>query len=849
MKSTAVARDTMATALSREFFTEAGLSKHLAGEKEDWAEAVLKELIDNALDACENSNPAIAPEIKVVLQQDTLTLADNGPGFPAEDVERSAAYEHRVSDKAGYKSPTRGQQGNALKCIYTVAAVYTGKPSRTVITAKGVKHTIAVVGDPLVDAPIKYSHKDAKTNTGTIITLEWPGIGESNLGHRAFFLLQRYAAFNPHATFVLSELDGKTHEWRATNPGWKKWRTVDPTSAHWYLPKDMKELIDTYNRNAKAGRKKDLFVSEFLARFDGLSSTGKQAQILQDTGLKGKTLLDLNGKDDKIAKLLSLMQENTRPVEPTRLGLIGEDHIKACFELFNPGSSFEYKKYPGTFYEDNGLEIPAVLEVAFCMVPAPLTLKHNLFLGLNNSPTLKMWNDDLTSLLTYGLKLGEDKPVAVFIHLTHPRLIYTSSDKNSIALPLNIQAELRTLLEKATKEYRRADKKYHGDPEKVRAALAPAVIKAKSIKASTFDVLPDAYAKASGNGEYPASIRQIYYAARPDILDASRKPDLAYGTFTKYFEEFMNKYPQYRDWDVVYDARGHFHEPHTELQVDLGTIAVREYIEQWGLSESGLMAPSLDSAFRTYGPRNRFKYALFIEKEGFEPLLRRARIAEEFDIAIFSTKGNTTRAARKMADKLSQDGVTILLAHDYDTNGLVIARDLKQDSDLYTYEAQPEVIDFGLTLADVQEMRLETEGRNYDQETDPKINLRTIEGVTEDDLKFLVGELVHDEKPYWTGKRVELNAMTSVEFIAWLRRKFRQYKIEKFMPDSATLQLGWQKAKLYEQVNAEAQRLTEEMKKSPVAGENLEERIRQLWEEHPEWTWDKALYEITKGEI
>ncbi len=32
------------------------------------------------------------------------------------------------------------------------------------------------------------------------------------------------------------------------------------------------------------------------------------------------------------------------------------------------------------------------------------------------------------------------------------------------------------------------------------------------------------------------------------------------------------------DWDVVYDARGHFAEPHTELIVPLGTLDVRGYL-------------------------------------------------------------------------------------------------------------------------------------------------------------------------------------------------------------------------------------------------------------------------------
>jgi hypothetical protein len=34
------------------------------------------------------------------------------------------------------------------------------------------------------------------------------------------------------------------------------------------------------------------------------------------------------------------------------------------------------------------------------------------------------------------------------------------------------------------------------------------------------------------------------------------------------------------DWDVVFDARGHFAEPHTNLVIPLGTLNVRGYIAE-----------------------------------------------------------------------------------------------------------------------------------------------------------------------------------------------------------------------------------------------------------------------------
>ena len=117
--------------------------------------------------------------------------------------------------------------------------------------------------------------------------------------------------------------------------------------------------------------------------------------------------------------------------------------------------------------------------------------------------------------------------------------------------------------------------------------------------------------------------------------------------------------------------------------------------------------PELDDSFPTSGPVNRFKYALFIEKEGFDPLLERAQIAERYDIAIFSSKGMSVIAARKLVDELSQAGVTVFVLHDFDRAGLLIAHWLSHDSERYRFKFPPNVVDLGLRLADVKRMKLQ----------------------------------------------------------------------------------------------------------------------------------------------
>lgn len=96
--------------------------------REIWAQALLKELLDNSLDACEVTG--ISPIINVKCDigvPDFMSVTDNGPGIPANVIASSLNYATRTSSNAMYVSPSRGQLGNALKCLYAAAFVANGK--------------------------------------------------------------------------------------------------------------------------------------------------------------------------------------------------------------------------------------------------------------------------------------------------------------------------------------------------------------------------------------------------------------------------------------------------------------------------------------------------------------------------------------------------------------------------------------------------------------------------------------------------------------------------------------------------------------------------------------------------
>ena len=113
-------RTTFESSRAGEYFDARQLSA-LAGVPQDgFAGVCLKELIDNALDACETVQVAPEVGVEVAARGDgllRLSVSDNGPGIPPEVVRKVLDYNIRVSDKAAYRSPTRGAQGNALKTV------------------------------------------------------------------------------------------------------------------------------------------------------------------------------------------------------------------------------------------------------------------------------------------------------------------------------------------------------------------------------------------------------------------------------------------------------------------------------------------------------------------------------------------------------------------------------------------------------------------------------------------------------------------------------------------------------------------------------------------------------------
>jgi hypothetical protein len=248
------------------------------------------------------------------------------------------------------------------------------------------------------------------------------------------------------------------------------------------------------------------------------------------------------------------------------------------------------------------------------------------------------------------------------------------------------------------------------------------------------------------------------------------------------------------------------------------------------------------AAVKTNGPSGNFGAALFLEKEGFDPILKAAQIANKYDIAIMSTKGMSVTAARALADEMcSRHDIPLLILRDFDKAGFSIASTLQRDTRRYEFKNSFQAIELGLSLADVEAMGLEPEYQHHPKERRSALeeNLRT-NGASEAEINFMF----RDFDRLRSTRRVELNAMTSPQFVAFVERKLIEHGVAKIVPDQKLLvevYAGIERGRRLEEAVEELDEIDMDDCKPP---KDLEQRVRKILEKHPAMRWDSAIERI-----
>ncbi|MFB4321617.1 ATP-binding protein [Priestia sp. BR_2] len=470
----------------------------------------------------------------------------------------------------------------------------------------------------------------------------------------------------------------------------------------------------------------DTFVSLFCSR-------RKANDILKRLEHEAGTLLSSTDQftfaDTEL--LLEMMRDQIRTPVPQKLGEVGD-----CF------MHMEHSKKAGEFWMSSGrgkfnARIPVVVEAWVGIHKGDSDSNESgLTICVNKTPVTADVNistkQATSTLWGGGLYIDvRSRPASFFINIITPYMPITSDGK---APDFRMMS---TLIEDAVKRAASKARKVH----------LTDLSGGRSEKQIIVDNLDAAIEKTSGGGQYIFSQRQLYYAIRPYIMDAfeGKQPNYNYfcAVITDYEAEYGDISGMYRD------PRGTLYHPHTGEEIPLGTIAVQQYNR----------------------PRWTFNKIIFIEKEGYFASLRDVGFPEKYDCALLSSKGYASRAVKDLFDLLGEtdEEIQFFCVHDADAAGTKIFETLQEAT-----SARPgrkvKVINLGLDPEEAIEMGLQ------------------VESFDETSRRRPVADYVSWEWADWLQQnRVELNAMSTPEFIEWLENKMHEHGVGKVIPSYEVL--------------------------------------------------------------
>lgn len=468
---------------------------------------------------------------------------------------------------------------------------------------------------------------------------------------------------------------------------------------------------------------------KFLSLF---CSSRKAVKILKQFEHESGSLLSttdqFNFADTEV--LMKLMREEIRTTVPQKLGEVGDGF-----------KNLEHSKKVGDFWmaSERGkfdASIPVVVEAWTGIHKGNTDSKESdLTICVNKTPVtadVRISTKQATSTL-WGGGLYIDvrsRPASFFVNIITPYMPITSDGK---APDLRVMSEL---IEDAVKRAASKAKKKHQTD----------LSGGRSEKQIIVDNMEAAIEKTSGGGQYIFSQRQLYYAIRPYIMDAfdGKQPNYTYfcSIITDYEAEYGDIPGMYRD------PRGTLYHPHTSEEIPLGTIAVDNYNR----------------------PSWTFNKIIFIEKEGYFASLRDVGFPEKYDCALLSSKGYASRAVKDLFDLLGEtdEEIQFFCVHDADAAGTKIFETL-QEATSARPERKVKVINLGLDPEEAINMDLQVES-------------------FESDRRRPVADYVSYRWTEWLqSNRVELNAMTTPEFIEWLEGKMEDYGVGKVIPTEEVL--------------------------------------------------------------
>jgi len=468
-----------------------------------------------------------------------------------------------------------------------------------------------------------------------------------------------------------------------------------------------------------------------IAQLDGCSG-GTAGEIVTAAGLDRMTCESVSRK--QATALLEAAREYARRVRPERLGCAGRKSFPAHQYAIERGHALLGSAKPQA-------EIPFVVEAWAWKTGDKGDIDIAMF--INRTPVtgeISAYRDSDKDICFHGCGLCHcfsDTPTKgaydIVVSVLTPYCPITSDGK-APDLGLFVK-EIGAAVTIATKKAQRAA------PKDKRVSQKDVVL----------DNLEQAIADASGDGEYRFNERQIFYQLRPIVLEETGQA-LLIGNFKVILTDYEAEHGEIPG--MYREPRGSIYHPHRGDSIPLGTLTVEEYDR----------------------PVWTFNKLVYIEKEGFSEALKDSGWANRHDCALMSSKGYTTRAARDLVDKLAEhdEPCTIYCVHDADAWGTMIYQTF-QAATKARGARKVRIVNLGLEPWEAVEMGLEVEDVEEGEKHKPVAD-------------YVLERADGDEWKEWLQThRVELNAMTTPDFIRWLDNKMVEHGDGKLIPPPAVL--------------------------------------------------------------
>jgi hypothetical protein len=661
------------------FRTIEGLIRKAGVPRNGLPQVIIKELVDNALDA--------AGDCEVELSDGVVIVHDAGEGLPGTDGEIAGLFSISRPQRSSkfIRMPTRGALGNGLRIVTAATLITEGE---LIVATRGRR--LRITTDPLTGESTA-ERIGSYDQCGTRIEL--------TLGH----------PLEPEASDLLASQIAITAA-RAQEKFYG-----GRSSPHWYDVEAFYELM--------LSMPAEVTVRDFVRNLDGCSSSGVSAAITD--GFERRPAQSVSRED--AALLLRRCKNQAREVNPKRLGRTGR---KAFGCIYKHHACFA--NFPG------GVRLPIVVEVwaePCASEDCDAVLMVNGTVATASASATYYAKEKTTAIsgsgISFNLRSGKSG-LLVHINITTPFMPVVSEGKAPV------MSMFRKIIEKplqqAAKNAKMLDRLIDTDDP-------------TEIKACIFRHMDEQIRTVSDDRKYRFHWRQVWYRLRPIVMDETGK-ELAYGYFSQTLvTDWEDEHPEPQSYR---DPRGIFYTPHTGHTIHIGTLAVETYER----------------------PKYAYNKILFIEKDLFAALISE-KFPQRHDVALMTTKGQPTRAARDLIDLIgdTDEAVQVFCLHDCDASGTLIYQALQEET-----RARParkiEIINLGL---DVQQV-LELEATGEVQVEDIEYKERT------------VADYAIEHKAWFASHRCELNALRTSAFIALLDRKMTERGSGKVVPPANAIE-------------------------------------------------------------